>query len=272
MRHVHEARSVKDLMADPIGRYFAGRSFLAWVQTPKRLGVTHVGPLDPADYPAISDLFGLHLSPTLTPRFDILFEVTPGVLLDRGSFHVIEQFLSAAIDSIVPRTERFAAIKPSGLAGAAFSGVFHDWLVPRFEQRARLFGDRDQALEWLEVGADSDARIELDAVIEAFTHTTPLLRRTRDVLAGDLHESLAGVAAKLGTSARTLQRQLKAQGTTFRDELTRARVRVAETLLLETDDKIEAIALELGFTSVASFTAMFRTAVGETPAAYRTHR
>lgn len=77
------------------------------------------------------------------------------------------------------------------------------------------------------------------------------------------------VVAASGTSARTFQRQLDAEGTSFSDLL--AEVRQCETLrrLGERRNSIAAIAAELGYADQASFTRAFRRWTGSPPSQFR---
>jgi transcriptional regulator GlxA family with amidase domain len=70
-------------------------------------------------------------------------------------------------------------------------------------------------------------------------------------------------------SQRTLQRRLCAAGTTFKDELLRARVRAAQTLMLTSEDNLTAIALEVGCASLQHYSALFRRLIGVSPSAWR---
>jgi AraC-like DNA-binding protein len=76
------------------------------------------------------------------------------------------------------------------------------------------------------------------------------------------------VADKLATNRRTLQRQLKAQGTTFGRLVESALLRRAE-VLLGTGMSITEIGFELGYRDHAHFTRAFRRWTGISPSAYR---
>ena len=73
----------------------------------------------------------------------------------------------------------------------------------------------------------------------------------------------------LGVSERSLQRQLRQEGTSFRREVDAARIRAARTLLADTDQKITVIALEVGCATLQHFSALFRRMTGETPSEWR---
>lgn len=260
--------SVAELLAAPIGRYYAGRTFVAWVVSPAVVGACHFGAFEPADEAAATELADLPLHPALVPPLDLLHDLGGVDVLDRLAFERFVRLLAPRMPAIVKRSRRIAMVRPAGLAGAAFTGLFHEWSVPHVT--ASLFEDRGEALDWLAVTAEQ--RAELAEVIAPF-EVGPLLRAIRAAIAADLTgATLERVAAAMGHSARSLQRHLADAGATFRDELGRARVVAAKARLADSDDKIETIARELGFGSLAAFTTMFSRATGEPPQQYRKGR
>lgn len=87
-----------------------------------------------------------------------------------------------------------------------------------------------------------------------------------------LHEDyprIEWVAAKLGTTRRTLQRRLAAHGTTFHRLAEDALLRRAKALLREDSMSITDIALALGYADAAHFTRAFRRWTDVTPSAFR---
>jgi AraC-like DNA-binding protein len=263
------AATATELLADPVGRYVGGQSFVAWMQSTRFVGASHFGPFDGPDLPAIVALAELPFHPALVPPYDVIHDLGAVGVLDRRSFEILEQYLSARMPELVTRARRLAVVRPAGLAGAAFTGLFHDWAHARCE--SRLFTDRAAALDWLELA--SDARGEVDAIIAPFEQASPVLRRVRDAIAASPGTAtLDAVATAIGHSSRSLQRHLAEHGASFRDELIRGRVEAAKARLVESDDKIEVIAREVGFSSAAALTALFTRVVGESPNAFRERR
>jgi AraC-like DNA-binding protein len=95
-----------------------------------------------------------------------------------------------------------------------------------------------------------------------------LLRRVSDRLsegpprAGDL-------ARQMGLSERTLHRRLAEEGLSFQVVLQKARLRLAEGLLVKSDHSIAEIAFLTGFSEQSAFSRAFKRWVDQTPAAYR---
>jgi AraC-like DNA-binding protein len=76
---------------------------------------------------------------------------------------------------------------------------------------------------------------------------------------------MADVARRLGTSERSLRRQLEAETLSFRDlaaEVLRDRAR---ELLRRTDSSVTDIAFQLGFSDSSAFTRACKRWFGQTP-------
>ncbi|MDA2811343.1 helix-turn-helix domain-containing protein [Nocardiopsis sp. RSe5-2] len=82
--------------------------------------------------------------------------------------------------------------------------------------------------------------------------------------------TLADIAARAGTSTRTLIRRFRDQtGTTPLQWLHRARIRQAQHLLETTGHSVERIGGQVGFGSPTAFRDRFKRTAGVTPQAYR---
>ncbi len=81
--------------------------------------------------------------------------------------------------------------------------------------------------------------------------------------------SIDSTALAMGTSIRTLQRELNREGTDFRSLANAARARRATELLRHTDVSITRIAAELGYSTPANFSRAFRSATGLNPSVLR---
>lgn len=95
-------------------------------------------------------------------------------------------------------------------------------------------------------------------------HVATLLR-TSEVPLPDLGE----VASGLNVSARTLNRRLQAECTSFRQLRSQALSSRAKLYLRETDHSVESIAGMLGYQDTANFRRAFRKAEGCSPNEYR---
>ncbi len=159
----------------------------------------------------------------------------------------------------------------------AFARFRH--LVPgtvRFHQPANRLVFPRRALDLPLVMADPvAARLareqcerELDALGdssgEVMTRVKGLLPRPE----GGYH-ALEDVAERLHVSARTLKRQLAAEGTSFTDLLDGARRDKALALLTAVETTVESVASQLGYSDTANFTRAFKRWTGRTPASFK---
>ena len=102
-----------------------------------------------------------------------------------------------------------------------------------------------------------------------------VVSQTRNAIAAELsvgEATMTGVARRLGTSPRTLRRQLKEREASFRDLVEDVRKQRATQLLCGPKLTLEEVALELGFSEISAFSRAFKRWFGTTPGAFRTAR
>jgi AraC-like DNA-binding protein len=100
----------------------------------------------------------------------------------------------------------------------------------------------------------------------------PALRRARDLIDRDYAEplDLDAMAREAGYSRFHFARAFNAAyGETPRAYLTRRRIERAKTLLRTANLSVTEICFLVGFSSLGSFSARFRTLVGRSPSQYR---
>jgi len=104
------------------------------------------------------------------------------------------------------------------------------------------------------------------------------LNRFRDVVLQQVwSQVLSGqvcvesAACSLGTSVRTLQRELNREGVSFRDLTNALRVRRAAELLRDTDLSVTEVSSALGYSAPTHFARAFRTRTGMSPNEFRAH-
>jgi AraC-like DNA-binding protein len=163
--------------------------------------------------------------------------------------------------------DRLAGVRGLGTVGAITHG-FWQLLPPPCP--LELFADLDEALRWLGVEDPSTIVERITGLYaELSGGSDAWLARLRLVLEARHDLSLAGTAKALGLSPRTLQRRLRRSRVRFKTERCEARVRAAQRRLLHSDDKLSAVALDLGFSSAQHFSNCFRRVTGVTPATWR---
>lgn len=81
--------------------------------------------------------------------------------------------------------------------------------------------------------------------------------------------SLEKAASALNMSKSTLIRRLRQEGSTFKELMEDIKKRHARHLLLRTDQKLEVIAMQLGYDDVSNFSRTFKRWFSYTPAVFR---
>ena len=194
--------------------------------------------------------------------------------VDASAFEVLDEYVRAHFDALASAVKRLALVRPSGVEGAVVAGFFE--VLPR-PYPVRVFERTEAALGWLaeqpELDIPAGFAAELDALFVEASSTSPLVNALGAHLELNLASpSVADSAKALALSERTLQRRLQEAGTSFQEEVQRARLRVAQRLLLDTDAPLTRIAFDAGCASLQHFSAMFRKATGEAPSAWRAKR
>ena len=110
------------------------------------------------------------------------------------------------------------------------------------------------------------------SLLEKFPDQQQLDARLRTAICETLRQgklSLERVALRLGVPARTLQRRLKSEGTTFAERVDEVRRELAERYLRDRRLGVQEVAFLLGFSDVSAFHRAFVRWTGTTPSRYR---
>ncbi len=113
------------------------------------------------------------------------------------------------------------------------------------------------------------ARAMVEALGDDRASTSDRVRRSLFQYLQTEHMTLERVARTIGVSARTLQRELRDEGTSFRDLVDEVRRDIAISHMANSDLPITSIAMLLDFSDVSAFHRSFRRWTGQAPAAYR---
>jgi AraC-like DNA-binding protein len=168
----------------------------------------------------------------------------------------------AAVRSQAGRSDALAGVESLADAAIAYAQPVTSIVIPRelLAEPLPAFA-RPTAAEvddWLASAPAVDFARSIGQIIET--------------LSCDGFPRIETTASTIGTSVRTLQRQLAKAGFTHEQLLARSRCAIATALLEKTDSKILDIALDLGYSDHAHFTRAFRRWTGHSPQEFRHNR
>lgn len=109
---------------------------------------------------------------------------------------------------------------------------------------------------------------QADQLLAQLPQEEEIIEQVRKATARLLHDGepdMEAVASKLHSSSRTVQRRLKAAGSSFRQELAFVRRQMAETYLRDQRLSIADIALLLGYSEHSAFSRGYKEWTGKTP-------
>ena len=271
LRAVRAAAELDDYLQDPVGRYFEGENFFHWYASPELCGFTVWGRPGEAQIQRLTQVLNVELAPA-APHVSLV-DASRVESPDASGLSVLVKYMAPRISDFAQTVRRQALVRPEGIAGAVVGG-FYSLVSSSYPTRA--FADPLQALEWLgRSGAEASVLLpELNELVLRQQGQSPLLGELHRVLRVRLCDELvlADIAKEMGMSERTLQRRLRDSGTSFQTELNTVQVRTAQTLLLDSDAKLTAVAAEVGCASLQHFSSLFRKMTGESPSAWRARR
>lgn len=193
---------------------------------------------------------------------------------DLRAFEAEREMLAEILASTPGRTAR---AYPTRVAVVLGEGWIRAWWVGIVAMGVftggptRPFTDPVDGWNW--VGAPEPVRTAVNELTVRLSPDSDVRAQLAAMLRVDPTVTLESAARKLGVSARSLQRALRATGDGFAELRDRSRADIAAARLLRSDDKIDAVASDTGFRSRSHFVAWFRRLTGMTPAAFRSrHR
>jgi AraC-like DNA-binding protein len=261
------AATLGEFLAAPEGRYFRGRRFITYAWSPTLIGYTTWGRPDADDCRQLLKSCEIGIRPDCE-RHRFLVDVRSLELIDPITFGLFLDYTRTHREILAQKIIRQAQLRPDGVIGAIIAGFSQ---LARLPYPEKVFGDAEAALEWL--GVERLEGIDLLAEITALRTDAfdayPIVGRLRLQLDAAGPVPIAEGARRLGLSTRSLQRELRNAGTTYREELTSFRIRRGQELLGSSDRNLEWIAAEVGFSSLQHFATAFRRATGATPTAWR---
>ena len=264
---MQRAAGPDELAANPVGSYWLGETMLVWCADERTCGTISWGQPTQADVQQLTQALELARHPALAGGFIVFMDASGVEVVDWQPFTLLATYVRERLAGWSTVIRKQAVIVPSGPAATMLAGM-----VPLLGMTypMKFFERHDEAVAWLERPDAIEAITEANEIAASARSLTPTVQRLRGWLEGALHDAtLDTAAAALGSSARSLQRELHGASTSFTAELQSARVRVATRKLTETNEKIEAIARDVGCVSASQLSALFKKHVGDTPARVR---
>ena len=247
----------------PIGRYVALPTVTLWASSPSLCsGIAWDVPSeeDARNVIRTFDHYGLMDNP-----FSIVIDARHMTGFAPGALPILFGWLAANHAGLAARLRLQVNLIERGPIGFIAAGMLNSI---RGSHPMQVFTDSEEA--FCAAGGDAAAPLvsELDELVSRLRGVPPEIVALRARLVSDLDSSLERVASDIGISTRSLQRLLSKYGSSFKDEVTAARLALAQRLLVSTDDKLALIAARVG-TSERALTSLFRAHTSLAPAEWR---
>jgi AraC-like DNA-binding protein len=261
------AADIEDFRKRPVGAVVLVETTLIWCHSRSLAGVLCWGSPNAEQTQRVLAALETLFLPALAPQLDIVLDGSRIESTNPGAVLALFEWTRDHLAALSTRIRLQAGVLPAKtIDSLAIAGVLpllggsHRW---------ETFATPVDALRKL-LGSDGDAlNDELNANVERFAGTAPVIGELRALLrAHQGNLTVQGAASLLTRSVRSLQRELEAERTSFRDEQVRARLAAAEELLRSRDDKISSIAARLGV-GVHGLTRLVRARRQVTPQAWR---
>ena len=256
----------REVALDEVGRvaephYVRTGALVLWVASPVLAGAFATGPQRLPDL-AVAVMLYERLFPESARR--ALLSDARGFGVDRSVFDAMIREVPGKVAAAGLAPARIALLMPTDWSQAWWVGVVSMGQLSPLPTRA--FFDEREAWRWL--GAREEERVAVQALTSRLSPSA-VQGELKAQLQADPSLTIQRAAHLLGTSARSVQRALSAAGETFADLKARARADLAIARLVETDDKIDAVATFAGFRSRSHFVSWFRRVTGKSPGDFR---
>jgi AraC-like DNA-binding protein len=257
--------SLQEYIANPIGRYIVGSTWLVWYKTVGLSGMVFWGRPEPEHIASV--IRSIDIDADGRPRASLV-DIRRVEFIVPLAFDALAAYVRSHYEKLRVRVSAQALLRQDGLVGTAVAGFYR---VLDHPHPVEVFRDPYEALVWLGAVQQQSVILEVDEIVEGARDTPSAVRALRARLAENPARptSLREEAAFLGLSSRSLQRKLQLVNSSFRAEQNVARVQSAQRLILDTNYDIKRVAFEVGCTSASNFSVLFRKVVGQTPSTWR---
>jgi AraC-like DNA-binding protein len=255
---------VEAFCRSPAGRYTITPSAIIWCQSRSLCGTLTWGRPTETDTQIILDILDTYQE-TLGTRFDIVLDSRRVEAVDPSALAMLFAWLQRQHAVLVARVRMQASVIDRGPVGFLLSGLLP--AIPG-SHPVSVFADASAAFQSL-IGEEGIAlAAEIEAIAERVRGVPKEMQAVRTMLAANVGATIDHAANELGISIRSLQRILGKHGSSFKEEVVEARLRLAQKLLAASDDKLALIAARAGI-SERALTQLFRARTSLTPAEWR---
>lgn len=260
---------IQAFMADPVGRYIVGASWVYWCARPELFGVVLWGRPSADEVRSLIKVLRVELGDGIVPHGSLI-DASRLEGVDGGAFEALNAYVQTNHQVLSERVTRLALVRATGMAGAVTAGFYEVTGAP---YPVQLVDTVDEGLQWIEGAPNPELGAAIAAICSEVVGIDPLLARLRALIKSRVAEpSIDEITRRLGMSERTLQRKLKALETTFQREVGVVRIHEAQRRMLDSDVSLTEIAIDLGFGSLQYFSTLFLRITGEQPSARRRGR
>ncbi len=265
---MQRAGTIAEYARAPVGRWFGGTSFVHFFAEPTLCGTLFFGRPDASAIALLVQAIAVELPPHSAVHRAFV-DTSHLEDVDPDAFRALAEYVGPRADELGANVSRQAIVHAGGAIGAVVTG-FYDVTPSATPERTRFFTDRGEALHHLGVRNATSVLAELDSIrASASRSADPVAALQAWLRANPRGASIARGAVALGVTPHALRAELRTHGTSFRREVARARLANAQRRLEATDEKLGAIALDVGCASLQHFTTFFRRETGVSPSAWR---
>ncbi len=259
----------EEFMADPAGRYIVGTSWVYWCARPELFGLVLWGRPSATAVRTLIRLLKLELGDGIVPHASLV-DASRLEGVDADAFEALNGYVRDHHEILSRQVTRLALVRPTGMVGAVTAGFYE---VAGAPYPVKLVDAVGEGIQWLSGGPDPELSAAISAICRAVVGIDPLLARLRALIKANVADPRPeNITRGLGVSERTLQRRLKALGTTCQREVGVVRIAEAQRRMLDSDASLTEIAIDLGFGSLQYFSTLFHRITGVQPSAWRKSR
>lgn len=260
------AASLEAFVADPLERWISTGSCVVWCVSRELAGAVCWGAPDVDQTRRIVHAFEGVWASSLADRVNVVLDGREITGINGEALALLVAWSRQRLAELRSRVRKQFGVVADGLTGFTLSGI-----LPIVGRTHAFEVVNDPFVAFDLVGGEGGHTVccevlELAAQAKGVSAT---LHGLRALLSRDCASAtLQGVAASLGVSPRTLQRELSLSGTAYARELREARFQLASQLLTQSDEKLNAVASHVGL-GESALRELFRSRAGCTPDQFR---